>query len=192
MAVPLPGGQQWTSGRRQPIRVALGIFLFCVGISYVLAMSGPMSPDERSPADVAILALASWSGTLLLTHDGIYERRRLNALVWRFAVCGGADRRARSDPGRHPSALGGPALDSRTLQRAGVRPGHDAAASPGRPAPSIHPIEYGVVLAMILPLALHVGFYPHPPPACDPLAARPGAGRHHPSDLVAIGLSRAR
>ena len=81
-----------TDGRppdRQPIRVALGVFLFSVGISYVLAMASPMSPDELSPADVAIIAVASWSGTLLLTHDGIPNRARLDNLLWRFAVCGG-------------------------------------------------------------------------------------------------------
>ena len=78
-----------TSARAQPIRMALGVFLFCVGISFILAMAQPLSSDEVSPATVALLALASWSGTLLLTHDAVYSRNRLDTLIWRFAVCGG-------------------------------------------------------------------------------------------------------
>ena len=75
----------------QPVRVALGVFLFCVGITYVLAMSRPQSSDETSPATVALLALASWSGTLLLTHDAIYTRNRFDTLMWRLVVCGGIE-----------------------------------------------------------------------------------------------------
>ena len=152
------GADRQTSSGSQPIRIALGIFLFCVGVSYVLAMSRPISPDESSPADVAILALASWSGTLLLTHDGIYERRRLDTLIWRFAVCGGligalglvqiATRNLWVDQLSIPGLYGAPAYGLTT--RGGFP----------RPAgTSIHPIEYGVLLAMLLPLALHVGFH---------------------------------
>jgi len=142
----------------QPIRIALGILLFCVGVSYVFAMTRPLSPDETSPADVALLALASWAGTLLLTHDGINDRSRLETLIWRFAVCGGliaalglvqiATRQLWVDQLAIPGLTSGPAYSIST------RGGYP------RPAgTAIHPIEYGVILAMILPIALHVGFY---------------------------------
>jgi O-antigen ligase len=141
----------------QPIRIALGILLFSVGVTYVLAMTGPISPDEISPADVGLLALASWSGTLLLTHDGIHQRSRLDTLIWRFAVCGGllavlglvqiATRQLWVDQLSIPGLNGGP---SYSLSTRGGYP---------RPAgTATHPIEYGVILAMILPIALHVGF----------------------------------
>ena len=142
----------------QPIRIALGILLFCVGVSYVFAMTRPLSPDETSPADVALLALASWAGTLLLTHDGINDRGRLDTLIWRFAVCGGliaalglvqiATRQLWVDQLSIPGLTGDAAY---SLSTRGGYP---------RPAgTAIHPIEYGVILAMILPIALHVGFH---------------------------------
>jgi len=142
----------------QPIRIALGFFLFCIGVSYVLAMSRPMSPDEVSPADVALIALASWTGTLLLTHDGIHERSRLDTLIWRFAVCGGLI-----------AALGLLQLvtrqlwvDQLSIPGLSSAPPYGLTTRGGYPRPagtSIHPIEYGVVLTMMLPLVLHVGFH---------------------------------
>lgn len=143
--------------RAQPIRIALCLFLFSVGVTYLLAMSGPILSDEISPADVALLALASWAGTLLVAHDGITHRERLNSLVWRIAICGAViavlgiiqvlthtiwvDRI--SIPGLSASDAAGTYLRGAFLRPAGT---------------AIHPIEYGVVVTMLLPLALHVGF----------------------------------
>lgn len=142
----------------QPIRIALGALLFSIAVSYVLAMGRPMSPDEISPADVAVLALASWSGTLLLTHDGIHTRNRLDTLVWRFAVCGGMI-----------AALGivqvitrQPWVDQLTIPGLASSPAYGLISRGGFPRPAgtaIHPIEYGVILAMLLPIVLHVGFH---------------------------------
>jgi O-antigen ligase len=142
----------------QPIRIALAIFFACVGITYVLAMSGPMSPDEVSPADVALLALASWGGTLLLTHDGIHERKRLDTLIWRLCVCGGLI-----------ALLGIVQVLTRQVWVDQISiPGLSGSASyalntrGGFPRPAgtaTHPIEYGTLVTMILPLALYVGFH---------------------------------
>lgn len=141
----------------QPIRIALGVFLFCVGISYALAMSNPLIPDESSPGDVALLALASWAGTLLLTHDGISDRGRLDTLIWRFAMCGGLI-----------AALGLLQVvtrqlwvDQLSIPGLSSTPGYGLSTRGGyvRPAgTAIHPIEYGVILAMVLPVTLHVAF----------------------------------
>jgi O-antigen ligase len=152
------GAERRTSAQAQPVRRALGIFLFAVGISYVLAMSRPMSPDERSPADVALLALISWTGTLLLTHDGVYTRRRLDTLLWRFAVCGGLI----AALGLVQVATRQLWVDQLSIPGLSSAPAYGLTTRGGFPRPagtSIHPIEYGVVLAMILPIALHVGFY---------------------------------
>ncbi|SDR72022.1 O-antigen ligase family protein [Agrococcus carbonis] len=152
------GGLRRPAGSAQPVRIALGVLLLCVGISYVLAMAGPMSADEVSPADVALLTLASWAGTLLLTHDTTFERDRLDTLVWRLAVCGGL------------IALLGIVqvvtrelwVDQLTIPGLASSPGYDLSGRGGFPRPagtSIHPIEYGMLLAMLLPLVLHVGFH---------------------------------
>ncbi|GEK86253.1 hypothetical protein GCM10007198_03830 [Microbacterium aerolatum] len=142
----------------QPIRIALGFLLFCVGVSYVLAMSRPMSPDEVSPADVALIALASWTGTLLLTHDGIHERSRLDTLIWRFAVCGGLI----AALGLLQLATRQLWVDQLSIPGLSSAPPYGLTTRGGYPRPagtSIHPIEYGVVLTMMLPLVLHVGFH---------------------------------
>ena len=141
----------------QPIRVALVVLLLSVGVSYFLAMSGPMSSDEISPADVALLALASWTGTLLLSHDHIYDRERLDTLIWRLSVCGGfiallgivqvATRNVWVDQISIPGLTGSP--------------GYGLNSRGGFPRPvgfATHPIEYGTLVTMILPLALYIGF----------------------------------
>ena len=141
----------------QPIRIALGAFVLAVGISYLSAMSRPMSPDELSPGDVALLAIGSWSGTLLLAHDTIFDRRRLDELVWRLTLCGGIigvlgifqvlTRRLWVD------LIAIPGLTESRETNSFAR---DAFLRPAGTA--THPIEYGVVITMLLPLALHVGF----------------------------------
>jgi len=138
-----------------PLKWATAVFVVCVGVSYALAMAQPISPDEISPADVALLSLASWIGTLLLAHDGIRSRARLDTLVWRFAACGGL------------LALLGLAQFATRLSIVNLIsiPGLTSVASSelfsrnGLIRPSgtaIHPIEYGTLLTIILPLALHV------------------------------------
>ncbi|MCR2785004.1 MULTISPECIES: O-antigen ligase family protein [unclassified Microbacterium] len=138
-----------------PTKWAVAVFVACVGVSYALTMSQPVSADEVSPADVALLALASWVGTMLLTCDGVRSRRRLDALVWRFAVAGGLlalvglaqflSGRALVDLISVPGLTS--VADAALFSRNGlVRPSGTA----------IHPIEYGALLTVILPLALHV------------------------------------
>lgn len=148
----------------EPIRVALAVFMICVGTSYALAMSRPISSDEVSPADVALLSLLSWSGALLVTHDGISTRSRMEAFIWRLTVCGGLlaalgavqflTKRAIVDQLSIPgltlvSTIGAFTRDGR------IRPSGTA----------IHPLEFGAILAIILPIALHVAFHHRTRPA---------------------------
>lgn len=142
----------------QPLRWALGVFAFCVGISYVLAMSGPLNSDEFSPADVAVLSLLSWSGTMLLAHDGLPTRKRMDDLVWRFVQLGGL----MGLLGLAQFFLRRPFVDLISLP--GLTAVSDAVLfyRNGLVRPSgtaIHPIEYGAILTMLLPLALHVAFH---------------------------------
>lgn len=152
------GAPRGSMGEAQPLRIALGVLLVCVGVSYVLAMTRPMPSDEISPADVALLALASWCGTMLLTHDRVTNRDRLDTLVWRVAVCGGLI-----------AALGliqvitrQVWVDQIAIPGLSSSPAYGLVERGGYPRPAgtaIHPIEYGVILAMLLPIALHVGFH---------------------------------
>lgn len=142
----------------EPLGVALGLFLFSVGVSYALAMSGPINSDEVSPADVAILSLLSWTGTLLIARDGISRRERLDNFVWRMAVAGGL-----------LGALGVAQFVTRMSIIDWIRiPGLTVVYETGvyyrdgriRPSgTAIHPIEYGTILGLLLPLTLHVAFH---------------------------------
>jgi len=141
-----------------PVRWGLGALLLVSGISYALAMSRPINPDEVSPADVSLLALLSWAGVMLFTTDHLTGRRGIDAVVWRVAMAGGilaalglvqflfkvsvAD--VIRIPGLTEVSQGG------VYYRNGlVRPNGTAT----------HPIEYGAIMAMMLPIALHVAIY---------------------------------
>ena len=143
--------------RLRGLGLALFGFLACVGVSYVMAMVRPIDADEISPADVALLSVLSWTGTLLIVNDGVPSVERLRTLASRIAWAGGL--------------LGLVGLLQMVTRQVLV----DRIILPGLTAPNIslegrggfvrpsgtatHPIEFGVILAMILPFALHAGFY---------------------------------
>ncbi|WP_256206881.1 O-antigen ligase family protein [Nocardioides luteus] len=142
----------------QPMRLVLALFLFSVGITYVIAMSRPISRDEVSPADVAILAMVSWVGTLLLAGDAIPSMARVHVLVWRLvvggsflAVLGLAQFFAKQV---FVDRISVPVLTPMTTVELAMRNGLV------RPAgTALSPIEYGTLMGMLLPIALHVGFH---------------------------------
>ncbi len=142
----------------QPIRIALGLLLFSIGVTYVLAMTHPLSGGEVSPADVGVLAVVSWSGTLLLTHDNVVDRSRLDTLLWRFVLCGGFI----AVLGLIQVLTRQLWVDQLAIPGLTSSGGYGLSARNGYPRPAgtaIHPIEYGVILAILFPLALHVGFH---------------------------------
>ena len=144
-------------GRRRPIQIALAAFAASAGVSYAIAMSGPMVSSEVSPADVALLALLAWSGTLLLAHDGIRSQARLDVLVRRLALAGGA----LAVLGIAQFALGQLIVDQITVPGLTLTGPFEFTERNGRyrpPGTATHPIEYGVLVAMLLPPALHVAF----------------------------------
>lgn len=146
-----------TPGRPRPIRIALGAFVASAGVSYAIAMSRPIVSNEISPADVAVLALLTWSGPLLLAHDGIRSAARLDVLVWRLALAGGA----LAVLGIAQFASGELFVDRITIPGLSLTSPFEFTERNGRyrpPGTAAHPIEYGVLVAMLLPPALHVAF----------------------------------
>lgn len=151
------GAARPTLGGPRLIRVSLALFLFSVGVTYALAMSRPIVSNEMSPADVAILALLAWSGTLLLAHDGIVSAERRDVLVWRLAVAGGA----LAVLGLAQFALGELFVDRLALPGLTLTSPYELGERNGLIRPqgtATHPIEYGVLITMLLPITLHVGF----------------------------------
>ncbi|RYB94900.1 O-antigen ligase domain-containing protein [Nocardioides oleivorans] len=137
----------------QPVRAAMLGWLLVMFLVYAHAMSGPIPGDEVSVADNGILRLLGMAGILLLASDGITTYDRLHTLLRRLALAAGAvailgfvqyvthqlwiDR------------LSIPGLTSAAVTELGARAGF------ARPSgTSASAIEYGVVLAMALPLVI--------------------------------------
>ncbi|MGI5189645.1 O-antigen ligase family protein [Promicromonospora sp. CA-289599] len=180
--------------RPRQVRVALGLFLFGVGVSYVIAMSRPVVSGEVSPADVGLLSLLAWSGMLLLAHDGIGSPARRDVLVWRLALAGGA----LAVLGLAQFAVGELFVDRISLPGLTLTSPYELGERNGRVRPqgtATHPIEYGVLVTMLLPLALHVGFQ-HTErralvrwaPAAAALALVPASGSRSAYVGAAVGL----
>ncbi|TPG13837.1 O-antigen ligase domain-containing protein [Pedococcus bigeumensis] len=146
----------------QPVRRMSVVFFGAVMLSYIAAVSRPISATESSSAQSGVLLLLSWLGILLVTHDGLPNRERLDTLLRRLALAVGL-----------MAALG-------VLQFATGRPFTNYIQIPGleatsslvsvnerggfaRPAgTAIHPIEFGAVINLMLPLCLHVALHPGP------------------------------
>lgn len=143
------------SSEPQPVRLALMAFLVSVGGSYVVAMLRPIPNDEVATADLAIVAMLSWSGVLLLASDGIASHERLVLLIRRLAIAS--------------ALLAGfgivqffagesfiDRIDIPGLASNGVAPGAYSRDQFTRPSgTAVHPIEYGVIITSLLPFALH-------------------------------------
>ncbi len=137
----------------QPVRVGMLVWLLVMLLVYVHAMAGPIPGDEISTADSGMLRLVGWAGVLLVANDGIPSLERNRALVRRLVFCVGlvallgvvqlltgqlwVDRL--NIPGLTPYGTG-----AEVARRSGlIRPSGTAT----------HPIEFGMVLTMMLPLA---------------------------------------
>ncbi|WP_147268690.1 O-antigen ligase family protein [Sphaerisporangium album] len=146
---------RWTPIRgRQPVRAVIVFFALAVLASYVAANTRPLSGDELNAADLGLVLVAGWAGIALVTADGITSMDRLETLRQRIVM-----------------GASFPALVAMVQFFTGIEV-TQYLALPGlvekgsavlferegffRPAgTATHPIELGVVLAAILPLALH-------------------------------------
>jgi polysaccharide biosynthesis protein PslJ len=154
----LLGGSDLATGP-QPVRVAIKVFGLAVLLSYIAAASRPLSGDEVTAADRGVLDLLTWVGVALVAVDGIRDRRRLDAVLKAVAAGGafvGAIAFLQFFAGLDPAAaLKLPGLSLvRVITSVDIRSGYRRVAGT-----AVHPIEFGVVMAMTLPIALHYAFY---------------------------------
>jgi O-antigen ligase len=139
-----------------PVRIALLGYLWYLALSWALARLGPLTEIEVNGSNTALLLAIGMTGVALLITDGITSRGRLETLL-RRTVVGGA---AFSLVGILQSALGwdlvalisfpGLVLNDDAVQAIAIRSGLSRAEGT-----ALHSIEFGVVLAMLLPLALY-------------------------------------
>src|SRR5215471_19152609 len=141
--------------RAEPIRIFAGLFAGAVLISYVAANSRAMFGAEARAADSGLLLVCSWMGVMLMAMDRVPTRERLDVLLRRLVLLAGA----LATLGLLQFATKMPFTNY--LQVPGLATNQSLVSLYGRngltrPAgTAVHPIEFGAVLTMALPVALH-------------------------------------
>ena len=164
---------------RQPVRAAMGIFASAVLISYVLAMVRPIAQSEVSCGRPGHHQPCRLVRVLVVANDGIVSIARFYVLLKRIAAMGGA----LASLGIAQFLTGQLIVDK--IQIPGLTANqifNGVAARDGFNRPSgtaVHPIEFGVVLTIILPIAL-VG--------AMVLKDRPAVRRWFPVAAIAIAI----
>lgn len=152
----LPGGMAWGFS---PIRWVIVAFMAAMVCGFATAALRPLDAIAGSGADRTLMSLLGFAGIALLAADGIGTLDQLHRTVRRlvdvaacFALAGILQFYMAIDVARYirfpglTSAV--PTAEEFALQhRSGL---------PRVVATSSHPIEYGVVLAVALPLAFHL------------------------------------
>lgn len=137
----------------QPLRGAAVLFLGSVFVSYGVSSTMALPVTEGSVADMGILRVVAFAGVLLVANDGIPSHERLLTLLRRCCLLAGFY----ASLGIAQFATGLSFVDRIPLpglsQSAGD--GIDIRSGFVRPeATAMHPLEYAVVLTMLLPLCL--------------------------------------
>lgn len=146
---PLPTTFGW-----QPVRAGAIGFALAVLMSFIAACIRPIDPSEFRSATLALVLLCGWLGVLLVANDGICDTERLLAIVRRLVALGAAmaalgitqfvTHQTLVDRVSIPGLVANHTGFSLTMREGFTRPAGTAT----------HPIEYGAVVTMMLPLAL--------------------------------------
>lgn len=144
---------------RPPIRTraAMGVFGLAMLLSYIAAARRPVEALEVSSADRGLILVASWTGLVLLATDGLVSRHELSRLLRFLVGCMALEALLGVvQYVTHTSYVDQLQIPGLTTQQAlgSVYDRNGLARTAGT---ATHPIEFGVVLTMVLPLALHFG-----------------------------------
>ena len=192
---------------RQPMRLIAVLFTCVIVASYASANRHSLPVLEQNAADRGLMFTFGWLGVLLLAADGIDSAQRLRTLFRRLvlgatimAIVGaiqfGAGKNL-ADYIQIPGLAALPQFTDLLTRGAFIRPYSTAS----------HPIEFGAVLVMSLPLALHQARFAVPGKriwrwmqvaiisvghADDGVpVGHPGAGRRRPCALAHLDEARA-
>ena len=142
------------SSGRQPMRTMLVVLGTVFLISYAAGQTRPLSAAEASGSDRTLITFVGYLGLALLTMDAVRDRLHIERLLRvvvvsasLFAVLGIAQWVTGADPEQY---LVVPGL---TLQEADIT--LERSLFTRIKSTALHPIEFGVVLAVVLPIALH-------------------------------------
>jgi polysaccharide biosynthesis protein PslJ len=176
-------GQIIPSGGGRPVRIGMFIFSIAALASFVAAMTRDISSSETLGADRELIILASWVGLVVVMSQSITSYDRLNTLL-RRAVVGG------SIVGLIGIVQHYVGIDvTKVLQIPGLVPRVDATTLLNRnglnrpSSTTTQPIEFGVVMAMLLPFSLQQAF------SSAPADVKPGRFRRWaPVVLIALAI----
>jgi polysaccharide biosynthesis protein PslJ len=161
IVIALWWGSHWMSRTkarklgRQPVTRTMLLFTTAVLISYIVATTRSIDTLELNATDRSLLSLLGWLGVVLVAGTLIPVRHRLDQLLRRTVTFGTL-----------LAALGDlQFLTGRTfteyLQIPGLSENEDLTSVLEREGlnraagTAVHPIEFGVVITMLLPIALH-------------------------------------
>ena len=143
----------------QPVRLALVIYVSWTLVCYALSFLRTLTDLEVSGADRRLIGLAALCGVALIISDGITDVARLETFLRRLlliavivAMIGIAQFlfHVAVTPSIRPPGL----VENLTLQTGKTR------SIFTRPySTALHPIEFSVVMASMVPLALHFAFF---------------------------------
>ena len=152
----------YISREPQPMRRAGIIFLCAVLAAYVSATAHTLSTLAQNGADRGLILACGWLGVLLMAADGITTLERLRTLLRRLvlgatamAVLGIVQFFTRLNAAQYIVIPG--LSDQQPYSDIQIRGNFNRPS-----ATAIHPIEFGFVLALILPLAIHQARYAPP------------------------------
>lgn len=138
----------------QPVRLGYFVCLGAFLASYAVAMLRPIDSSEFSTAQIGMIGLVGWGGILLVANDGVPNLARYVTLCRRIAFTGGA----LATLGVMQFLTGQQIVDrvkipglvaNGALVALGSREGFNRPS-----ATALHPIEFGAVITMILPIAI--------------------------------------
>lgn len=140
----------------QPVRAATLVLLWLFTLSFAVTFNRITTPLEIGSAERYLVIATAQSGVTLVAADMIGNRARLDTILRRIvlgatfmAVIGGIQFLADRD---YSSLLVPPGMSVGSSHREVIELRSDFRRVAGT---ADHPIEFGVVLAMVLPLALH-------------------------------------
>lgn len=137
-----------------PVLLAALVFTLAYSASLVAALLRPISSEELNSSVFGVLTILGWFGVLALAHDGLSSRERLQVLLNRVVIFGALlaalgliqflTGQAWVDRIEIPGLTKNGAISAAFVRDRFTRPSGTA----------IHPIEFGAVLSMVLPLAI--------------------------------------
>lgn len=136
------------------VKVAAALFFGIAALSYATVSLSGVPSNVSSMMDSSLIRLISWAGVVLVALDGISDRYRMQVLLRRVVLAGSL----MATLGIVQFVTGASLVDSLSLPGFAVSDSFDsvqARAGFARAAGTAsHPLEYGVLLCAILPLAI--------------------------------------